>query len=1016
MARSKSGHSDRYAAPGNQPPGTRGWIYAQSEMGIPAVIESWDAPGYPDLPTVRVTKYTHWGPRPDRGYSSFEFRPLGSKGTGSEESWLRLVAKSKENGDREEAKMGRQSNPPGDWQDRDSYANAPDVADSLASTGTAKVFLGGGKWERTNYRDHYLHFRKHDDGDITAWVTEADGTKVGPEAVIPDQGQIADATHFAYHHVTMTGWRPQSVGYLLRNPAMNPRTAFGMSMADFRLLSTRDAGRHVGEGWNGLRGIIRPSEAQAVGSFSDWSKGKGRQGVEVRKEFMDGIRETYRLTPDPIRNPALSESKATSMALGIMERLRKSHGVQAGVLKSIGDGYDLFVYKLSSMDRDWRTHQYGITLTRDGQELERRVYRSDEFQQGLTHAVRNRKLGGVEYLGRASNPYPGSGCPHTHFTELSQDLGKPLAAWIERRKHGAGWPRQCEENPSNPRWIPDHLMTELANLWHLSRVHSNSRYERLLWTSKEFHKIHPELSETAIYKDLDAWDMEAARFFGRGYAQEPGRRRGRHNPTDNPSNDLFLFESSKVWNGNDLLDIKRHGETEGRRFIQATGVSPKRVDQREIVQAFKAWKQYDGAHVVDWGLLSPQDLKLIQRAWVYGYREANDRVGNPTSFLDSAPEHPFHSTASGYGLSRGDVYARGAKTYYLYKPDHHWKSGVELVTTTVKGRPDKYEWRGSNMAGGSDVVSLDAYLANDLRGYEAMVGRHKKGTGEFGPGARNPYSNPMDAKSKSAVTKRLRAMGVHKPYVSASGDTIEIESYPLEARIKQSLDPNEGPIHTFKIVDVHTGDTLTSGVVTLGQDLVHKVGQALLDFHGPAYAQAKEREARAMERRGNPESDAAALYETFHGAPSTETLELTQDIHYHSHLTVLGDLVELKVNTFTGKQATISFSADDPEGSTKLCSNEAGTQLYIEGGDQSLDLPALGFNRAQANRDSVAVGVLFELTYRAKKEFQKFKLTDYYHGLGEETGYEPILNYDTMNMALSVSGGEYKVKAEGIVN
>jgi hypothetical protein len=324
------------------------------------------------------------------------------------------------------------------------------------------------------------------------------------------------------------------------------------------------------------------------------------------------------------------------MAMNIMDRLNRSHGVQAGVVKSIGDGYDLFVYKLSSLDRDWRTHHYGITLTKDGQELERRVYRSDEFRQGLTHAIRNRKLGGVEYLGRAVNPYPGSGCPHTHFTELSRDLGAPLAAWIERRKHGAGWPRQCEEN--------------------------------------------------------------------------------------------------------------------------------------------------------------------------------------------------------------------------------------------------------------------------------------------------------------------------------------------------------------------------------------------LLDFHGPAYAEAKEREARAMERRGNPESSAAALYETFHGAPSTETLELTQDIHYHSHLTVLGDLVELKVNTFTGKQATISFSADDPEGSTKLCSNEAGTQLYIEGGDQSLDLPGLGFNKAQSNRDHVAIGVIYELTYRAKKQFHKFKLTDYYHGLGEESGYEPILNFDTMNQSMTVSGGEYQVKAEGIVN
>lgn len=55
-----------------------------------------------------------------------------------------------------------------------------------------------------------------------------------------------------------------------------------------------------------------------------------------------------------------------------------------------------------------------------------------------------------------------------------------------------------------PRFVPRHLMAELSNLWHLSRVPHQGRYERMLWTSREFHKEHPELSETGIYKDLSA--------------------------------------------------------------------------------------------------------------------------------------------------------------------------------------------------------------------------------------------------------------------------------------------------------------------------------------------------------------------------------------------------------------------------------------------------------------------------------------------------------------------------------
>jgi hypothetical protein len=54
-----------------------------------------------------------------------------------------------------------------------------------------------------------------------------------------------------------------------------------------------------------------------------------------------------------------------------------------------------------------------------------------------------------------------------------------------------------------PRFVPERLLGELSELWHLSRVPFNSRYERMLWASREFSKHHPEISATAAYKDLD---------------------------------------------------------------------------------------------------------------------------------------------------------------------------------------------------------------------------------------------------------------------------------------------------------------------------------------------------------------------------------------------------------------------------------------------------------------------------------------------------------------------------------
>jgi hypothetical protein len=52
---------------------------------------------------------------------------------------------------------------------------------------------------------------------------------------------------------------------------------------------------------------------------------------------------------------------------------------------------------------------------------------------------------------------------------------------------------------------PDHY-NELINLYHLARTAlsggDDSKYNRMLWASKEFSKAHPYVSATGAYKDL----------------------------------------------------------------------------------------------------------------------------------------------------------------------------------------------------------------------------------------------------------------------------------------------------------------------------------------------------------------------------------------------------------------------------------------------------------------------------------------------------------------------------------
>jgi hypothetical protein len=179
--------------------------------------------------------------------------------------------------------------------------------------------------------------------------------------------------------------------------------------------------------------------------------------------------------------------------------------------------------------------------------------------------------------------------------------------------------------------------------------------------------------------------------------------------------------------------------------------------------------------------------------------------------------------------------------------------------------------------------------------------------------------------------------------------------------------------------------------------------------------------SRVYARQPNPEeieiSDSAVeLYEDFHGRPPDKIEEHVEQIEVQRDLAQLGTLTELKVATISGLDATIAFDPDDPQKRVQLASSPDGKQLFFVGGDQSVDLEAVGMSGAKWVRDSMVLGVLYELTYRTEKGFDSFRLTDYYHELGEETGVQPLLIYDPLNERLSVSGGQYQIRREGIVN
>jgi hypothetical protein len=153
--------------------------------------------------------------------------------------------------------------------------------------------------------------------------------------------------------------------------------------------------------------------------------------------------------------------------------------------------------------------------------------------------------------------------------------------------------------------------------------------------------------------------------------------------------------------------------------------------------------------------------------------------------------------------------------------------------------------------------------------------------------------------------------------------------------------------------------------------------------------------------RHNPYESAAELSEAFHGRPAEYVEHIATPIHEHRVLTTLGELVSIELKDGTD----LEFDAN-----TMLSSNEAGTHLFIDGGDQSVDLSI--FPELDATKEAVTLGKVKYVTYwTAKYHLGKRDETPgpYRHKLGEESGDLPSLDYDVVNRLLSFVGGHYHI-------
>jgi hypothetical protein len=176
--------------------------------------------------------------------------------------------------------------------------------------------------------------------------------------------------------------------------------------------------------------------------------------------------------------------------------------------------------------------------------------------------------------------------------------------------------------------------------------------------------------------------------------------------------------------------------------------------------------------------------------------------------------------------------------------------------------------------------------------------------------------------------------------------------------------------------------------------------------------------ARGRRGRKNPASAAAEVFEEFHGFEPSEEITVTKHVHHHEHLAAVGKLTHLDVWGVDGKGHQIKGFKG-----ALLAFNEQKNQLFVEGGDQSVNLDDFGIRQAH---EFETLGKVTDIGYQTNKTHlgdeggeavyvHKFRSTnrDGRHVI-VRIAREPDLIYDVRNEQLLFSGGSYEILREGI--
>jgi hypothetical protein len=175
----------------------------------------------------------------------------------------------------------------------------------------------------------------------------------------------------------------------------------------------------------------------------------------------------------------------------------------------------------------------------------------------------------------------------------------------------------------------------------------------------------------------------------------------------------------------------------------------------------------------------------------------------------------------------------------------------------------------------------------------------------------------------------------------------------------------------------------------------------------------------SKDKHKNPAREAIEGYEAFHGRQPDEFVTVSRKVHFHKHLSGAGKLKKLVVAPVAGKRNVVLTGF----GGALLAFNEKRNQLFVEGGDQAVDLAVFGID---SEHEMETLGRVTAIEYATTKDHlgseggtaayvHKFRTTNQNgkHVTIRIARY-PDLIYRTLDKQLEFSGGSYEILPEGI--